>query len=155
MKLLAAASSLEISRSQFSAKTSSKRVKPEIFIFILFDFQGKEVSKRRRDVLDVVNPLEPNLNSSAFVQEEALLRFRRLCHQACRKLQYLDSLQVCTLYTLLYFFQIKSDRLDSSYKIVKLLLPFQCHLNYYFSGAVCASFRPSVRLSFCKKIFNI
>lgn len=43
--------------------------------------------------MDVVNPLEPNLNSSAFVQEEALLRFRRLCHQACRKLQYLDSLQ--------------------------------------------------------------
>merc|ERR1711936_322299 len=54
---------------------------------------GKEGAKRRRDVLDVVNPLEPNLNTSVFVQEEALMKFRRLCHQACRKLQYLDSLQ--------------------------------------------------------------
>ena len=73
----------------------------------LFDYQnngicvisGKEIRRRRIDaILDVVNPMEPNLNTSVFVQEEALMKFRRLCHQACRKLQYLDSLQVKILY---------------------------------------------------------
>ena len=56
---------------------------------------GKEITKRKgKGVIEVVNPLDPNLNSSIFVQEEALLRFRRLCLEAVRKLKYLESLQV-------------------------------------------------------------
>ena len=54
---------------------------------------GEPMSKRR-DALDVVNPLEPHLNASAFVKSETVVKFRDYCLQTSAKFHYLEALQV-------------------------------------------------------------
>lgn len=74
--------------------------------------EGQPV-KKRRDALDIINPLQPRLNCSSFVSLDTLIRFRKMCHQTCKKIQHLESLQE------------KNKELDPKYggKLMFLLQP--------------------------------
>lgn len=86
----------------------------------LYDYQKNGICviegqpvKKRRDALDIVNPLQSNLNCSSFVSLDTLIRFRKMCHQTCKKIQHLETLQE------------KGEELDPKYggKLMYLLQP--------------------------------